>query len=436
MTTPYFACYYGKHLPRESDAKHANPAHVVTQVLPTVPLSDVQIRRFKPKDERYEVPDGGGLWLRVGTTGTKTWFSFVRDGGRLRRVKLGRYPAVGLSEARTAHGRIQERARGGLAVVDEPTLTLTEFWSIYSDRHLVHLADTTQRAYRSAWDELARLHGRRLDRIARSDVARLHGELGQRSKALADKTRAVLSSMLSLAAEWGYLEAPPRFPRPFGTERRNRWLSRDEISQLLAVLRMTDEDEVTAKSAALEAAEVAGLDTKWTWVTQDSRDYFRLLLFTGARRNEVASMRWDQLHLDRGLWMRRQKGGAVTPTALPSRVVEILKRRLEERQVEVVDGEEQPIAWVFPGPGKSGHLVEPKKMWSTVCARAGLSNVRIHDLRHTHASWLAQAGVSLQIIGAQLGHRQTSTTERYAHLHQDPIRRAVEAVVANMEGEG
>ena len=82
--------------------------------------------------------------------------------------------------------------------------------------------------------------------------------------------------------------------------------------------------------------------------------------------------------------------------------------------------------FVFPSEGKTGHIVEIKKGWAALCQRAGIENLRLHDLRHSFASQLVSSGASLPLIGALLGHSNPSTTARYAHLFDDPQRAAVE----------
>ena len=103
--------------------------------------------------------------------------------------------------------------------------------------------------------------------------------------------------------------------------------------------------------------------------------------------------------------------------------VEILQRRRAE-----VDGSE----YVFPGCGKTGHLVEPKTPWQHVVKRAKLNDCRMHDLRRTLGSWQAAGGASLLIIGKSLGHRSESATRVYARLAADPVRESVEKATVAM----
>lgn len=147
----------------------------------------------------------------------------------------------------------------------------------------------------------------------------------------------------------------------------------------------------------------------------DMRDYFLISLLTGARKSNVLAMRWADVNLDRTEWrIPITKNGTPQTVALAPVAVEILR------------GREQGGAWVFPGIGKTGHLVEPKKGWCRVLARAGLSDLRIHDLRRTLGSWQAKTGASLSIIGKSLNHKTYQATGIYARLDLDPVRASVE----------
>ena len=92
--------------------------------------------------------------------------------------------------------------------------------------------------------------------------------------------------------------------------------------------------------------------------------------------------------------------------------------------------------YVFPGSGERGHVVEVKKAWRSICKAAGITGLRIHDLRHSFASQLASGGASLPLIGSLLGHTNPATTARYAHLFDDPQRKATESVGAIITAAG
>ena len=109
--------------------------------------------------------------------------------------------------------------------------------------------------------------------------------------------------------------------------------------------------------------------------------------------------------------------------ALSPKAIEILERRKDASN----GGE-----WVFPGLGSTGHLVEPKAAWQRICKRAGIEDLRIHDLRRTLGSWQAATGASLPVIGKSLGHKSLGATQVYARLNIDPVRIAVNRAVDAM----
>ena len=148
------------------------------------------------------------------------------------------------------------------------------------------------------------------------------------------------------------------------------------------------------------------------------RDFFMLALLCGARKANILSMRWVDIDFTHNLWrIPETKSGMPVVIPLVAPAVEVLYARRKVTK----DSE-----WVFPSHGATGHLVEPKSAWERILKRAGLEDVRIHDLRRTLGSWQAMGGASLPIIGKSLGHTQVSTTAIYARLTVDPVRESVD----------
>jgi integrase len=140
-------------------------------------------------------------------------------------------------------------------------------------------------------------------------------------------------------------------------------------------------------------------------------------------------MRWEDLNLADGTWSKppastKQNAPHSVPLSAPAR--QLLADRISRR----ADGE----PYVFPGNGSKKHLVNVWHAWVRLCRAAAVRGLRLHDLRHSYASQLASAGHSLSLIGQLLGHTQAATTHRYAHLLDDPLRKATEqvgAIIAN-----
>ncbi len=162
----------------------------------------------------------------------------------------------------------------------------------------------------------------------------------------------------------------------------------------------------------------------------------RLCLLTGCRRGEALAATWDQLDLDVGTWI---KPGATTKQKTEHRVplsdaaVTLLTSVLETAP----KGEDGATVsrYVFPGKTPDIPLTNIRDAWQAIRVAAGITDVRLHDLRHTYASILASAGLSLPVIGALLGHTQPATTARYTHLFDDPLRKATDSVGAVVTGQ-
>jgi len=223
---------------------------------------------------------------------------------------------------------------------------------------------------------------------------------------MANRTLAVLSRMLSLSIRWGWrTDNPARGTERNQEQKRTRYLSQPEIKALTAAL------------AILPDRQAANV--------------FRLMLLTGCRKGEALSARWSQFDLFGGRWI---KPGSTTKQKTEHRVP------TSAATVALLGGIDRRSDYVFPGQIAGQYRQEVKAQWENICAAAGLvdeageKTVRMHDLRHTYASVLVSAGLSLPIIGALLGHTQLGTTARYAHLMDDPLRQATDRAAAIVTG--
>ena len=210
---------------------------------------------------------------------------------------------------------------------------------------------------------------------------------------------------MNLAEAWGLRAEgnnPCRHVKKYPENRRERYLSREELQKLGAALddakrRETESPYVTAAIA--------------------------LLAFTGARLSEILTLRWEDVDLKGGaLRLPDSKTGA-KPIYLNDAAVRVL------RSVPVMAGN----PFVIAGKKRGARLVNLQKPWRRIRAAAGLHDVRIHDLRHSFASVGAAAGMSLPVIGKLLGHTQPATTARYAHLSADPICAASAMIGSEIE---
>jgi integrase len=272
----------------------------------------------------------------------------------------------------------------------------------YLDRHAVKK--------RTGWEDEARLNrvllpklgSKAVKDVTRRDIEDLHRSWAK-SPYEANRHLSLWSKMFSLAVNWQWRGDNPasgieRFPE----ERRQRFLSPAELGRLAEALNVHPE--------------------------KASANAIRLLMLTGARRGEVLAATWDQFDLQRAVWTKpsshtKQKKEHRVPLSPAAMIV--IGRMSEHR-----DGN-----YVFPGGSTGKPLTTIRKTWLAVCTKAGLPAVRLHDLRHSYASALAAHGYSLPIIGALLGHSNPSTTARYAHLADDPLREATERVAGVLSGQ-
>ena len=268
-----------------------------------------------------------------------------------------------------------------------------------------HLKPATARLYRKIIDRriLPRLGKRRVADIGRADAAALHHDM-RSVPGHANRTLGVLSRMLTMAEVWEMRPEgvnPCRFVKKYPEQKRERFLSDDEYRHLGAALRDA-EREGFASPAAIAA--------------------IRLLMLTGCRSGEILSLRWEQVDPDRGeLRLPDSKTGA--------RIV-----HLGEPAIAVLRGlqrsEDGP--WVIPGQKRGAHLAFLHGPWYRIVERAGIGNLRIHDLRHSFASGGLLVGEGLPMIGKLLGHNKVQTTARYAHLANDPVKSAANRIATRI----
>jgi integrase len=336
----------------------------------------------------------------------------------LAAAKLGNDPAEGRrvteAEARTVNAMLDEWEREG-APFDRRNGRRRKAASVAGDirRLNAHVRPTigTKRLSDVTPDVLRRL---RTDiatgKTAGSCKARPRGKskfTGGDGTAVA--TLRILKSALGYAVEKGWIDAnPAKLVRLPATNERERFLSPTEIRRL---------------GSALAAAETNGTHPYALAI-------IRLLALTGARRGEIEGLKWEQLDLERGFALLRdtKTGKAFWP--------------LSRAAVEILDSIAKTHSpYVFPASRYgAGHYRGLNKVWPEIRSAAGLDDVRLHDLRHSFASVGAANGVGLPIIGKLLGHRQASTTARYAHLADDPLRAAADLmageIAQNLKGGG
>lgn len=355
--------------------------------------------------------DVKGFGIRVTAAGARAFVLNYRRkaDARERRWTIGSFPDWGTGAAREEAKRLKRLIDGGADPVGEhqslrAAPTIADLCTRFEDEYMPRKREWTQKGYRQQikTDILPAMRRLKVAAVTYSDVDRLHRELSKRAPTHANRVIALLSKMMTLAIKWGWRTDNP----VVGVERnqeqkRKRYLSTDELMRLTAAL---------AGHRDQQAANIV-----------------RLLLLTGARKGELLAADWTQFDLESGTWT---KPAATTKQAL-DHVIPLLApaRQLLADLYKARDGSE----YLFPG--RLGHRREIKDSWASICMAAGIEELRVHDLRHAYASTLVGAGFSLPIVGALLGHTQPATTQRYAHLQDNPLRVATERAGAILSGQ-
>jgi integrase len=349
------------------------------------------------RDTYYDTKTSG-LLLRVTTAGTKT-FSFRRKlNGRAIRVTLGKFPGMTVEQAQQKAIELNGDVVKGINPSDlkkekRDEMTFSELEDTYIERHAKLHKKTWEEDQRMYTKHLSHWSNRKLSEIQRKDVQRLHTKIGQKAPYAANRVLALLQTMFNRAADWGYNKPnPAKGIKKFKEKSRERFLEADELPRFF-------------KSLAEEPNHTA-------------RDYFLIGLLTGARRANCQEMKWSEINFDRTVWdIPETKNGTSQTIPLVQAALDVLNARKELP--------DKDNTWVFPGKGKTGHLVEPKKAWKRIMDRADIKDARIHDLRRSLGSWQASTGANLSIIGKTLNHKNVATTAIYARLSLDPVRESM-----------
>lgn len=364
-----------------------------------------------------------GFGIKTTPAGVKTYLVQYRLGGRsgrARRVTIGRHgspwtPEAARKEAKAILGEIAQGVDVALVKRAEKqsaatALTVADLAHKFLAEHVeAKRKDRTAEEYRRLLKRviLPSLGKRLVTDIARQDVARLHHGL-RVTPYQANRVLAVLSKMFNLAEAWGERpdgSNPCRHVEKFPERKRERFLSAEELSRLGEAL-------ATCRSSPHFVALV------------------KLLVFTGARLNEILTLEWSWIDFERGEARLPDSKTGAKILHLPPPALTVLS------DIPKIAGNQ----YVIVGERAGRHLVNAEKPWRTLRATAGLDDVRLHDLRHGFASVAASSGMGLPIIGKILGHTQAQTTQRYAHLYSDPVKTAAafvaEKIAEAMNGNG
>jgi integrase len=388
------------------------------------------------KDREYLWDDSlSGFGVSAFANGKKVYVCQYRQAGRSRRSTIGAHGRLTPSEARDEAKRLLGAIVTGADPIAErkASRAVPLFREIAAEFMRTHVEAKRKPRTLESYEILLRLHilpaigGLRMTEIRRAHVSKMHAIHADHPGA-ANRALSVVSAIWNWAErEYDDLALPPnpaKGIRRNPEERKERFLSSEELARLGDALAMAettglpyavDETKPGAKHAPKPENRLRTLDP--FAVTA-----IRLLLFTGARLQEILTAKWEYIDSERGLLNLPTSKTGRKSIFLSAGALEILAAlpRLEGND------------FIIPGSKDGAARVDLKKPWEAVTQAAGLDGLRIHDLRHSFASIGAGASLGLPVIGKLLGHSQPATTARYAHLDADPIRHAVNQIGATI----
>lgn len=346
-----------------------------------------------------EVFDGTLKGFGVRRRGTSVaYFVLRRVRGRLRRITIGRHGSPWTPETarKRASDLLLEIGTGGDPIAREEsearsTVTVNQVLDEFEAEHFVRVKPNTRRAYLSVINVYLRPDlGRKLiAEVTRGEVSTLHAKWGKRQPTNANNVLQVLSKVMTFAEDKGYREEgknPCRRVKRFRAVKRERYLDDAELKRLGDALR---EAMAEGENPYMIAAIL-------------------FLLITGARKGEALNLRWNEVDMNRA--MARLPDSKTGPKVLP----------LSPSAVALLQGlpRVQGNPYVFVGVEDGRPLSTVQHVWETVRSKANLPDVRLHDLRHSFASFAGDAGGSLAQVGRILGHTDPRTTSRYVHFFE------------------
>ena len=388
---------------------------------------------------RHFDSDLPGFGLDVGKTGVKTFFVRYRPrgtgrNGPRRYFKIGRYGVLTPAEARVEAKRVLGRVAAG----EDPAAEVAEARGAISVAELAErfLADEVTPKRKPGTAALYAIYLRKhvlpeignmkAEKVSRAIIAKLHGKIGKTHPVTANRVKdTVVSGLFAFGIARALLPSgmqnPAKNIEKFKETSRERFLRGDELERLGAALReaetigvpwQVDESGPNAKHLPKER--------RLTVLSPFATAAICLLLFTGCRLREILHLEWSDVDVERGMLHLPDSKTGKKSVVLSAPALSILAAL------------PRASAYVIAGADPAQPRSDLKRPWTLICRRAALEGLRLHDLRHSFASVGAGAGLGLPIIGKLLGHASPSTTAKYAHLDNDPVRRATNAIGATI----
>ncbi|MCC8372049.1 MAG: tyrosine-type recombinase/integrase [Rickettsia endosymbiont of Pseudomimeciton antennatum] len=361
----------------------------------------------KTKEDFYNDTKEKGLFLIARKSKTFYLRKTVEKNGRSRTIKLGTFPYMLVVEARNKASELKSQIARGinplekLSIANNPIddkltkLTVEEFFYKYIEEHSKHK--------NRGWEtDIAKmnLYGRdyykiKISTITTNDIQKTFNDIStNRGIYSANNFLKLFSAMFNRGIKWQMLEKNPAKDIEKNPEQvRERYIvTTEEMSKFIKT--------VIAASTKIIA------------------DFILMLLFTGARKSNVLSMKWQDINFENETWTipaTSAKNKKTQSVHLVTSALSILTRRKKESNSDAI--------WVFPSDqSKGGHITSPDNIWQKICKLANIKDLRIHDLRRTHGSWMRKVGADREIIGVALGHKDRRSTGVYDIIAKEQVK--------------
>jgi integrase len=357
--------------------------------------------------------------------GARTFIVSYWLNGAERRFRIGSWPDWSVTAARAEAKAIRQRVDRGEDPAGQrrdrrEAATMADLAERYRAEHLPRKAKQSQHDDGVMIGHILGKLGaeRRVGEVHHGDIVALH-------RAITDTGHPVLANrVVSCASRMFALSLLPM------AGEGKPWRDQAQGNPCKGIQRNPEQAKERFLSPAEIAAVVEGLDA---YGRTSAADCLRLILITGCRPGEAMLATWAQFDAQPGFWLKpasttKQRKEHRLPLSAPA--LQLVA------DVRAARGHVEPGEYLFPGQRPGQPLQQLRSCWEEVCKHAGLNNVRIYDLRHTFAALGAGGGLSLPLIGRLLGHTQSRTTQRYAHLADDPVRDAAEKVAAAITSAG
>lgn len=351
-----------------------------------------------------------GFVFEVRASGGKTYVLRYTDaGGRQRQLRIGQFDAITFAQAKAKARRLRSEIElDGNPAADKERKRAIPTYAELARLHIDH-ARTYQKVPENTEAMLSkhiisRWGKFRIDEITQQEISKWLAEKRLNySPATVEKMRVTLGRSFELARQWNVpgaeinpVRAVPRFRFD---NARERYLSKAEAQRLLTACKASPNPQL------------------WAIVS--------LLLYTGARRTELLKAKWEHVNLDQRFWLiPDSKTGRARRVPLSGPAIDVINGLV------AIPG----CPWLLPNPDTKLPYNTIKRAWTTARDEAKLPGLRLHDLRHSAASFMANGGVDLFTVGRILGHADHQSTMRYSHLANDTLMAAVETSAAQIGG--